>query len=436
MRLILGLCACLLTAAEPDWAAIDKEAVDLLQRYVRLETVSPPSNVRPAVELLKPFLEKHGFTVKALQAGDQGQINLITRIPGRDRTKKPLILLNHMDVVPVDRKAWSVDPFGGEIRDGWIWGRGTLDMKGLGVQHMMALVALKQAGITPSRDIVMISTCDEEMSGIFGIRWLVANHPQEIDGEYVIDEGGVTSRDLLAPNKVTFGVAVGEKQMMWVRLRAKGTAGHGSQPIADNANDILVAAIGKALAAPSGEKVNPVVAEMRSNLGTIADNKFTRAIQRNTISLTTLRSGVGDPPKANVIPSTAEATIDCRLLPGVNAEEFLSEIRARINDSRVTVERMSAPPDAGISDHRTPLFEAIRAAATKHHPGAVVTPMLIPYGTDSVHLRNRGMKAYGVNPMTLDASVVATMHSDEERIPVSEFLKGIRVFYDVIRSNF
>jgi acetylornithine deacetylase/succinyl-diaminopimelate desuccinylase-like protein len=97
---------------------------------------------------------------------------------------------------------------------------------------------------------------------------------------------------------------------------------------------------------------------------------------------------------------------------------------------------MSAPPDAGISDHRTPLFEAIRAAATKHHPGAVVTPMLIPYGTDSVHLRNRGMKAYGVNPMTLDASVVATMHSDEERIPVSEFLKGIRVFYDVIRSNF
>jgi acetylornithine deacetylase/succinyl-diaminopimelate desuccinylase-like protein len=341
-----------------------------------------------------------------------------------------------MDVVPVDRKAWSVDPFGGIIRDGVIWGRGSLDMKGIGVEQMVALMAMKQAGIVPSRDIVMFCSADEETSGIFGIRWMLANHPDEIDAEYVLDEGGVVSRDLLSPGKLVFGVAVGEKQMLWMKLRAKGTAGHGSQPIAENANTILLQSIEKAMQPPRGAKPNPVVEEMRRTLGTIADNKFTAAIQKNTMTLTTLTSGVGNPPKANVIPSIAEATLDCRLLPGVNAEEFISEMKARINNPRVTVERLSTVPDPGMSKSNTPLFEAIRRAAQKNDPGAVVTPILIPYGTDSVHPRNRGMIAYGLNPMTLDAATMATMHSDEERIPVSEFLKGIRIFYDVLRSDF
>jgi acetylornithine deacetylase/succinyl-diaminopimelate desuccinylase-like protein len=199
---------------------------------------------------------------------------------------------------------------------------------------------------------------------------------------------------------------------------------------------ILLRAIEKAMDQKSEGKPQPLVAEMRKNIGQMAQNKFTNAIQGNTMSLTTLRSGVGDPPKANVIPSAAEATIDCRLLPGVNAEEFISDIKARINDPRVTVERLSNVPDPGVSKSDTPLFSAIRAAAKKQYPDAVVTPILVPYGTDSVQTRARGMIAYGLLPMTLDASVLATMHSDEERIPVTEFLKGIRLFYDVLRSDF
>ena len=423
-------------AAEPDWKVIDQHAVDFLQRYVRIETINPPADTRASSALIKNELEAAGFTVKLYSSGPKGQTNLITRLPGRDRSKKPLLLLNHQDVVPVDRTAWSVDPFSAVIKDGWIWGRGTLDMKGIGTMQISALIALKNSGFVPARDIVMLSSSDEETNGVYGIRWMLANHFDEIDAEYVIDEGGTASRDLLSKGKLIFGIAVGEKQVLWLKLRAKGTAAHGSQPIPDNANMILLEAIHKAMAIQPTTKPNPVLDQMQQNIGTMAQNKFTSAIRGNTMSLTTLRAGVGDPPKANVIPSTSEATLDCRLLPGVNAEEFLSDIKARINDSRVTVERLSSSADPGMSKSDTPLFAAISAAARKYNPEAIVTPMLIPYGTDSVNARSRGMIAYGLNPMVLDAATMATMHSDEERIPIGEFLKGIRIFYDVLRSDF
>src|SRR5207244_3831301 len=200
--------------------------------------------------------------------------------------------------------------------------------------------------------------------------------------EYVLDEGGMGSRDALAPNKLVFGISVGDKVVLWVRLRAKGTAGHGSQPIPDNANLILLRAIERAIDLPEKAKPNPIVEEMKRSIGgPFVANKFTSAIQRNTISLTTLAAGVGSPPKVNVIPSISEATLDCRLLPGTNADEFLSEIKARINDPRVTVERIYQAPDPGMSRSDTPLFVAMRQAVLKANPSAVVTPMLVPFGT-------------------------------------------------------
>jgi acetylornithine deacetylase/succinyl-diaminopimelate desuccinylase-like protein len=170
--------------------------------------------------------------------------------------------------------------------------------------------------------------------------------------------------------------------------------------------------------------------------GPLARNKYTDAIQVNTASLTTLSSGVGSPAKVNVIPSTAEATIDCRLLPGVNAEEFVSEMKARINDPRVSIEVVSTPEDPGASNSRTPLFEAIRKAIVQTNPGAIVTPMLVPHGTDSVKLRMKGLVAYGLTPMVLDLSTAGSMHSDREHIPLVEFRKGIHVFYDLLVSEF
>jgi acetylornithine deacetylase/succinyl-diaminopimelate desuccinylase-like protein len=427
-----------LSAADPDWPAVEKHALELLQTYVRIASVDPPANTVAAAALIKGELEAAGFSPKLYTSGPDGQTNLIVRMAGRDRSKKPLLLLNHFDVVPVDAKAWgAIDPFGAAIKDGQIWGRGSLDMKGLAVEQMTALIEMKRSGIVPPRDIVMLSTCDEEAGGPRGIQWMLKNHWDEIDPAYVLDEGGAGSRDLFAAGKLIFGVAVGEKQMFWLRLRAQGTAGHGSQPIADNANMILLEAIRKAMDVPAGDKQNPVVAEMlHAAGGSFAPNKFTGAIQGNTMSLTTLQSGVGSPVKPNVIPSVAEATIDCRLLPGVNADEFESGVKARINDRRVTVERLSSPVDAGMSNAETPLFAAIRKAILKEHPDAIVTPMLVPYGTDSVRLRKLGVPAYGFLPMVLDTATVATMHSDQERIPVAEFLRGIRIYFDVLRSEY
>lgn len=428
--------ACSVSGAEPDWAKLEPYARDVLQRYLRVESINPPADTRQAASLFKTELDKQGIEARLYPSGPNGQTNLLARLPGKDHSKKPLLLLNHFDVVPVDRKAWSIDPFGGVVKEGWIWGRGALDMKGIGVQHLAALVALKQAGITPGRDIVMLSTADEETGGKHGIVWMIDNHFREIDAEYVLDEGGFGTRDILAAGKLVFGVAVGEKQTAALRVRAQGTAGHGSQPIPDNANLILLKALQRAVEPPP-EKLHPVVQEMIRNIGSpLAENKYTSAIRRNTIALTTLAAGVGSPPKTNVIPSTSEAVIDCRLLPGVNVEEFISEIKARINDPRVTVELIDKPSDPGASPSRTPLFEAIARAVRKYHPDAVVTPMLVPHGTDSVKLRMKGITAYGLTPMVIDGATSASMHSDAERIPVDEFLQGIRIFYEVLKSEF
>jgi acetylornithine deacetylase/succinyl-diaminopimelate desuccinylase-like protein len=437
VRFLCVLCASAVSlfAAGPDWPQIEKEAVANLQAYVRIPSVNPPADTHATAELLRSILARHGLTAKLYPSGPDGKTNLIVRLPGSDRTKKPVLLLNHMDVVPVDRKSWSVDPFAAQIRDGVIWGRGTMDMKGLGMMHLMAIAALHDAGVVPPRDIVMLSSADEELNGTYGVRWMIEHHFDEIDAAYVFDEGGFGSREVFSSNKLVFGISVGEKQPAWMRLRARGTAGHGSQPIPDNANLLLIRALEKAMLVPPA-KPNPVVQEMMRNIGTLAKNKFTSGIHGNTATLTSLSSGVGNPVKVNVIPSIAEATLDCRLLPGVNAQEFLSEMRARINDPNVTVELISHPEDPGSSNSRTPLFSALEKVLRKYEPDAVVTPILVPYSTDSAKLRKKGLTCYGFAPMVLDADTVASMHGDREHLPISEFLRGIHIFFDVLRSDF
>ncbi len=437
MRFLLLLFPALLLAAEPDWKAVDAESLDLLQRYLRIPSTNPPADTRAAAALFRDELAKVGITAKLYEAGPKGQVNLVARLEGRNKSKKPLVLMNHFDVVPVAREAWSMDPFGGIVKDGSIWGRGALDMKGIGIMQLMAVIAMKKNGIVPDRDIVLFATCDEETGGDLGVRWMLQNHPGEVDAEYVLDEGGFGTRDVLQKGKLVFGISVAEKQPAWLRIRAKGTAAHGSQPIADNANMTLLRAIEKAMAAPPSGKRHPVIAEMLATVGgTLEANKLTNAIQKNTLTLTTLKSGVGDPVKVNVIPSTAEATLDCRLLPGVNAQEFISDMRARINDPRVTVELLTTIDDTPASSFTTPLFETLRKVIKKHHPAAEVTPMMVPYSTDAPKFRKKGLPAYGFTPMILNAELLATMHSDEERIPVDQFHMGVRMMFDVIRSEF
>jgi acetylornithine deacetylase/succinyl-diaminopimelate desuccinylase-like protein len=422
-------------SAEPDWPTVEKHAVDLLGRYVRIRSINPPADTSATAKLLAAEFAAAGMEAKLYESGPGGKTNLLVRLPGRDRSQRPLLLLNHMDVVPVDASRWNKDPFGAEVADGVMWGRGTLDMKSTGVIELTTLILLKQLGIVPPRDVVFLATCDEETDGSYGAGWMIQHHWDELNPEYVLDEGGVGSHDLYSSGKTVFGVSVGDKQVLWLKLRASGTSGHGSQPIPDNANDTLLAAIAKARQFRPSDKPNPVLEQMRSSLGTFASNKFMNAVAQNTISLTTLRSGVGDPPKANVIPSAAEATLDCRLLPGQNAQEFLSEIKARVNDPRVTYEQLSHPADPGPSRTDTPLFQVIRQAILNQHPDATVIPTIIPYGTDGQKFRLRGVVEYGLMPMMIDSTTLATMHSDSEHIPLDEFRKGLHIYFDILRGE-
>ncbi len=423
-------------AAEPNWPQVEQHAIDLLQHYVRIASINPPADTSGTAKLLQAELAAAGLEAKLYQSGPGGKTNLIARLPGRDRSGRPLLLLNHMDVVPVDASRWQGSPFSADIRDGMMWGRGTLDMKSTGVMQLSALILLKQLGIVPARDIIFLATCDEETGGVSGAGWMIENHWDEMNPEYVLDEGGVGSRDVYSEGKLTFGISVADKQVLWLRVRATGTSGHGSQPIPDNPNDLLIRAIEKAKQFPASDKPNPIVQEMRQSVGTFASNKFVSAIQQNTISLTSLRSGLGNPPKANVIPSVAEATLDCRLLPGQNADEFLSDIKARVNDPHITVEEISPKPDdPKPSPSDTPLYAALRRAILTQHPGATVMPIIVPYGTDAQKFRMRGVTAYGIIPMIIDVRTLGTMHSDSEHIPVDQFRQGLHIYFDLLRSD-
>lgn len=421
---------------EPDWPAVEQHAVDLLRQYVRIRSVNPPADTSETAKLLQHEFATAGIEAKLYVSGPGGKTNLLVRLPGSDRSKRPLLLLNHMDVVPVDAARWKQDPFGASIEGNVLWGRGSLDMKSVGVLQLTALILLKQTGIVPPRDILFLSTCDEETDGSSGAAWMIAHHWDELNPKYVLDEGGVGSPDLFSSGKTVFGISVGDKQVLWLKLHASGTAGHASQPIPDNANDILLQAIEKAREFPPAVKKNAVIEAMRGDLGTFAPNKFMHAVQQNTISLTTLRSGVGDPPKVNVIPSTAEATLDCRLLPGQNAEEFLSEIKARVNDPRVTFEQLSHPADPGPSRTDTALFACVRRAILKQHPVAVITPIIVPYGTDTQKFRLKGAVGYGIAPMLMDAATMATMHSDSEHIPLDQFRIALHIYFDILRGEY
>ena len=237
---------------------------------------------------------------------------------------------------------------------------------------------------------------------------------------------------LLSTDKIVFAVSVAEKRLLWLKLTAQGTAGHGSQPIEDNANQILIAALDKILSRPGSVGDHPVLREMSRRIGVLPDNKFTRAIRRNTISLTTLSAGVGNPPKINVIPSVSSATLDCRLLPDESPEEFIQQTRSTINDPRIEIEVVYQSVSTESSSSETPLFRVIEATLKKHYPQAVVSPVIIPYGTDSAQFRRRGVTAYGMLPVIVTPDIIGSLHGDLERIPLEGFQRGIRIFYEIV----
>jgi acetylornithine deacetylase/succinyl-diaminopimelate desuccinylase-like protein len=411
-----------------DWKKTVGEAVETLQHYLQINTTNPPGDVTEAAEFLHDIFEREGILVTQYE-GAPGKINLAARLEGSGDAK-PILLLHHMDVVPADASRWEpVDPFGGELKDGHIWGRGAIDMKGTGVLQLYAFLTLARQKITLDRDVIFLAVNDEEIGGTMGTRYLLDHHYDELDPEYVLDEGGVGSREIFMNGKLVFGISVAEKRAFWLRVTAHGTAGHGSQPNDQNPNDKLVRGLDRLFVQPFPTIHNPVLDALESQLGPLSPNQFTNAIRQTTVSLTSLQSGVGDPPKANVIPSLAVATLDTRLLPGMDADAFLQEVKNRLGDE-IEVEVIHPASQSVVTPHDTPMFQALSTAITRHHPDATVVPIIIPYGTDSRMFRLRGAKCYGILPLVLNAELLASLHGDAERIPIDQFETAIRIYYE------
>jgi acetylornithine deacetylase/succinyl-diaminopimelate desuccinylase-like protein len=361
-----------------------------------------------------------------------------------DGTKAPLILLSHTDVVPVERQYWNFEPFSGAVVDGVIYGRGALDMKSMGIMELMSMFIIKRYGLSHTRDIVYMALADEEAGGGWGIDWMEAHHPELLDAEYVINEGGWGSAEVFGTRRPAFNCSISEKGPLWLRLVAEGRPGHGSVPHPDNALDRLVRALAKVQEFARPVTVVPelqeyferlyrgrVLADAPSaeSMQKLADaNLLAKAILTNTISATTAKAGM----KHNVIPGIAEATLDCRLLPGEDPGAFTQQIRDVIGDDKVRVETVfeSNTPASSID---TELFGIIESTVHDHVEDALVLPSVSAGFTDSRAFRKHGITSYGFIPYLLEQDEAMTVHGHNERITVENLRLGTQILFETIR---
>ncbi|HEX2209430.1 MAG TPA: M20/M25/M40 family metallo-hydrolase [Longimicrobium sp.] len=437
-----------------DWAALQAEAVQVLSEYIRINTTNPPGNEKAGAEYLARILRREGIEAQILdeEALGPGRANLYARVRG-DGSKRAIALVHHIDVVPASPQHWTVDPFAGLVRDGYVWGRGAIDMKGDGVAHLMAMLALKRSGVRLTRDIVYIANADEEL-GSTGAVAFVDRHPDLLrDVEFLITEGG----DIPIENgRLQFyGVGVAEKRTFWQRLRIAGTPSHASRPTRENPVPRLVQALARIAQYETPLEVTAGVekyfrdisrnyqdpqrawlADVRTALADpaarewILSDVYWNAILRNTISLTVVTGS----SKTNVIPAEAVAEIDIRLLPTANPDSVLATLKALAADSGISWQTIMAPKTPLENPVDTDLFRAIERAAHDRDPGALVTTPMFTAASDRPTYRKLGIVTYGIDPFQVEsAEHQKMMHGNDERISVENLGWGTRFIYDILR---
>src|SRR5262245_3522209 len=450
---ILLLVAARSAAGEPDWQATAAHAAALLAEYIRIDTANPPGDTRAAANFLSHQLSAIGIATERV-AADPSKPILIARVRGRaGGNRKPIVLLNHMDVVPADATRWSFPPFAGEIRDGVIYGRGALDMKGLAIAQLMALRLLITRGELPQHDLVFLAIPDEEVGGTLGAAWIAQQRPDLLEATAVWDEGGIGITDVL-PAPALF-IAVTEKQVLWLRLVAEEAAGHGSRPFPDAAPRRLVEALNRVVESPTAPRLTPITREVFRRVGRnveglegmamrhlnnpvvwlfadglLQQDPWSASMTRDTVALTMLTAGY----KPNVIPERAEAVLDCRLLPDTKPDAFIDQLRKTIDDPQVRIEIIQSPESTPPSPVDNPLFLAMRNAAAAVYPGVVVTETMTTTGTDSRFFRRRGTPAYGFFPVLISKQLSATVHGVDERVPVEDLGTAVRVVYEALKT--
>jgi len=434
-----------------NWDKLLDEATHHLQEYIRIQTVNPPGNEIEGTKFFKNIFNAENIPCEVFEPSP-GRGSLLATLKGKGK-KKPLLLLNHIDVVPVEKERWSVDPFAGIIREGYLYGRGALDDKSMGIVEMMALLILKREKVPLKRDVLFFAAADEETGGGWGVDWAIENVRSLGEAEYALNEGGsiILNEDGTADR---YGISNGQKVLFQLEVKAKGTSGHGSMPHSDNPNVKLVEALERVTKWETPYNILPMVKEYFRKIAPKqppADRKFLEDIEkglsdptfskrltsnpifnsivRNTISLTILQGG----SKINVIPSESTASLDCRLIPGSSKEDFLKEVKRRLGDGievEVVSESRSLPP----SPLDTDLFQAIQGFAARNDPNCLVVPVLLSGATDSRFFREKGVATYDFCPFRLTETELKTEHGNDERIALENLRFGMKMLVEVIKE--
>jgi acetylornithine deacetylase/succinyl-diaminopimelate desuccinylase-like protein len=434
-----------------DWDQLLKEAIHHLQKYLRIDTVNPPGNEMEGAMFFKKIFDAESIPCQIFEPSP-GRGNLLATLKGNGK-KRPILLLNHMDVVPVERERWSFDPFAGIIQDGYLYGRGAIDDKSMGIIEMMALFILKREKVPLEKDILFFAAADEETGGKWGVQWAMENVSSLRNSEYALNEGGyVILNETGDPDR--YEISNGQKVVFQLRLKARGTSGHGSMPHPDNPNVKLIHALEAVTQWETPYNILPMVKEYFFRMAPkqppderkffediekglsdpsfsarLTSNPIYNAMVRDTISLTMLQGG----SKANVIPSESNATLDCRLIPGSSKKNFLKEIKRRLGEEievEGSMEGNPVPP----SPFNTDLFQAIQKFAKENDPDCPVVPFLLPGATDSRFLRERGMTTYDFCPFRLQEKEIYRVHGNDERIAIENLRFGMKMLFEVLKE--
>jgi acetylornithine deacetylase/succinyl-diaminopimelate desuccinylase-like protein len=424
-----------------DWDEVTAETVDILSRYLRIDNSNPPGNEREAVDYLAEILSAEGIPFEQFEPAP-GRASLRAVLRGNGAAG-PLLLMNHTDTVPVERQFWVVDPFGGLVQNGYVWGRGALDMKGMGVLELMSMLLIKRQGIPLKRDVIFFAIADEEAGSEVGIEWFGEHRPDLIEAAYCINEGSYGWADMLGSSRPIFGFAPTEKGPCWLQLRVEGPPGHGSLPHDQNALAILARALYRIDIWQRPRIILPELRPFFDQLGrsgllplddpeelerVVRGDRMLNAITSNTISLTTCHAGI----KANVIPALAEASLDCRLLPGSDHLRWIEEVRSVIDDSRVAIELMFQSETVP-SDPESDLIVTAGEVIREYDEEALFVPTISSWFTDSRVCRRIGVPAYGFIPFLLTSEDYAGIHGHNERVSIENLHMGVQILYELTR---
>ncbi len=437
-----------------DWAAIEAEALTHFKALLRIDTTNPPGNERPAAEYIARVLAADGIDSEILES-KPGRASVIARLAG-DGSRDPLLLNGHLDVVPADPDFWTHPPFEAVEADGCLWGRGAIDMKNMVTMGFMSLIVAKRAGLRLERDLIFAGVADEEAGSHEGALFLVEEHPEKVRAEYVLNEvGGHTFH---MGDARFYPIQVSEKGICWFEMTVDGEPGHGSMPRPDNAVTRLARAIERLGSTRLPQHLTPVVEGFLRQLASAAPfprNKLMpllleprlagflldqmekqnleqaigiNAMLRNTASPTMLEAG----KKVNVIPSSAKARVDGRILPGMTLEQYLQEVQ-RVVGPEVKL-NVFDHHEGTVFSPDTPLYDTICEVVGERDPGGVPVPYMVPGFTDSFAYARLGATCYGFSPVRLGPELNFTRmyHGHDERIPVDGFTWGLRTLYEVV----